>query len=119
MIVVFVMANLAIALAYFVLGIYVAPRFDIVGSPWGVKVTKYAMLTFFLLCALTHIELIVHVLEEPKGQVQWMLSWHMVLIHVFQAIAAPIAAVFTWMYLLIRIEAAPEAGTGGIVNEKD
>ena len=119
MIVVFVMANLAIALAYFVLGLYVSPRFDIVGSPWGVQVTKYAMLAFFLFCALTHVELAFHVLEEPRQNIQWMLTWHMILIHVLQAVAAPIAAVFTWMYLLIRIEAARPPGTGGIVNETD
>ena len=118
MIVIFIIANLVIALSYFVLGPYVSPRFDIVGSPWGVKVTKYAMLAFFLFCGFTHIEMIVHVLGEPRQDVAWMLSWDMMLIHIGQAIAAPIAAVFTWMYLLIRIEAAPPSG-GGIVNETD
>jgi hypothetical protein len=102
LVVVFVASNVAIALAYLVLGFYVSPRFNIVGVPWGVKVTKYAMLAFFLFCAITHLEQIIHVLAEPDAQ-DFLLSWHMVVTHFLQAIAAPLAAWFTAKYLLVSI----------------
>jgi hypothetical protein len=98
---VFVVSNLVIAGSYLVLGFYVAPRLDIVANQGLVLLAKYGMLFFFVCCAITHFEQAAHVLSEPSANVAWMLSYHMVISHLLQAMAAPVVALVATRFFII------------------
>ncbi len=80
------LVNIAIALDYAALGLYIAPKFEASHASRGLRVARFSALVFFVTCAMTHTELALHVLSEPVG---WMGSWHFLLIHTVQALAAP------------------------------
>lgn len=76
---VFVIANVIIFSSYLLIARYVVPNLNL-----RFISTKYGGAGFFLLCAATHIELTLHAFtQEPLD----LTSWHMIIIHILQAIA--------------------------------
>ena len=84
----FLAGNAAIVLGYLYVAVNIAPYFKVDRG------TKIAAISFFVLCASTHTELIVHAaLDRPLDYE----SWHMVLIHALQA-----ASILRFVYGLRR-----------------
>lgn len=81
--VLFVASNLAITLGYVFLATVVVPRVTA-----RLPRTRYGGIAFFLLCGMHHLENVGHVLFQPTEPVaEVMLSLHMLLIDIPQAIA--------------------------------
>lgn len=78
----FVLANLAITLGYLYLAFTVVPK-----VPVTLKRTKIGGTGFFVLCGLTHTDMALSALFHSSMTLgQMMTSWHMLGIHVPQAI---------------------------------
>lgn len=95
-----VAANVMIALGYGAIAIWVVPKFDAAAPRWGLTVAKFAGLTFFLTCAMTHSELALH--AATGTSIEWTAP-HFLMIHTIQAIAAPVFLVFAVRFMSIRI----------------
>lgn len=78
----FVSSNGFIVLGYLFLAFFVVPYMQIrLRTRWWGAV-------FFIMCALTHLELMVHgALREPLGLMDGDISYHMVVVHLIQAIS--------------------------------
>lgn len=92
-----------IAASYFVLAGYVVPRFAAFKKAKLISLLKFAFLTFFMMCAMTHMEQVVHALNGTPGFKEYASSAHMVVIHVAQAVTALIGALLAWKYVYIII----------------
>lgn len=95
-----VVANLLIAAGYAGIGIWVAPKFDAAAPSGGLRLTKVSALVFFITCAMTHIEMALHVYQDRP---EWMLSTHFLLIHAIQGLAAPTFLLLATTFMSIRI----------------
>jgi hypothetical protein len=95
-----VVSNLVIAAGYAGIGIWVAPKFDAAAPSGGLRLTKVSALVFFITCAMTHIEMALHVISDRP---EWMLSLHFLLIHTIQGLAAPCFLFLATAFMSIRI----------------
>lgn len=86
-----VVSNLGIALAYVLNGIAFAPRLLVVSRHrWAGQILKWCAAIFFIMCALTHVELMLHAMANKSNQGgvgDWFYTWHGHIIHHPQAIA--------------------------------
>lgn len=92
--------NFIIALAYLGLGLTVSPYLKAAGSSVGVALTKVSFIVFFLTCAYTHVHDSYH---AYVGQAINFTSWHFLVAHGLQAVAAPLALYLSWRYLSVKI----------------
>lgn len=93
----FVAANLIIFLGYVFVAAVVVPRVTM-----RLKRTRWGGVVFFLTCGLTHLDMVYHYVFAESERIGDVYSeWHMLLIHVPQAIA--VWAFVTGLYLeLVR-----------------
>lgn len=78
----FFVANIAIFLGYLFVAVFVMPHF-----PVKLLKTKIGGVVFFVTCGLTHIEHALHTFGGGEYERGDLLSWHMLVIHVIQAIS--------------------------------
>lgn len=78
----FFISNIAIFLGYAFVAVFVMPHF-----PVKLKKTKFGGVVFFITCGLTHIEHALHTFDGGQYERGDLLSWHMIIIHVIQAIS--------------------------------
>jgi hypothetical protein len=87
MLALFVIANAVIALSYIITGIYITGKFYLPLTSRENMAFKVSASVFFLMCAMTHIEQALHgATNTPMDYT----AFHMLAIHVLQAVAAPI-----------------------------
>jgi hypothetical protein len=102
-----IISNLAIAFAYLGIGLYVTPKFNLAGTSHGSRLAKLAGLTFFVTCAITHLELASHatgeIISAIETQAGWLISWHGIITHAVQAIAGLSFLALAMRHLQIRI----------------
>lgn len=111
----FVFANVLIALAYVGIGSYVAPRFQVLHEEendrkaWReyvqVPLIRLCAITFFVTCAMTHLELAY---QSVAVRVGWHVTWHSLLIHGVQGPAGIGFLLLASHFLRVRITAAPK-----------
>ncbi len=93
--------NALVALAYFTIAFFIAPKF---GLPF---VARFFGVMFFIACGGTHLELMIHTLS-PSLRSDWLVEGHMFVIHGFQAFVDwgfIIASVY-----LVDIDVRPKEG---------
>jgi hypothetical protein len=95
-----VAANLLISTGYILIAAWVVPKFDAAASSWGLRAAKLAGLTFFVTCALTHLESAAH---AATGVPHDVTAAHSLVVHVVQAIAAPAFLICASTWMSIRI----------------
>ena len=99
--------NLAIAVAYLGIGLFVAPKFDLAAPSWGSRLAKLCGLAFFVTCGITHLELAAHASGEidaaVDSQAAWLVSWHGLLVHTVQSLAGLGFLALASRYLQVRI----------------
>lgn len=78
----FFLSNVGIFLGYIFVAIFVMPHF-----PVSLLRTKIGGVVFFVSCGLTHIEHAIHTFDGGSYGRGDLLSWHMILIHVAQAVS--------------------------------
>ena len=78
----FVVANLLIASGYVLVAIGVAPHVQA-----STPLARVGGVFFFLLCGATHMEFVIHWWADEAITIDEFGSWHMVLVHVPQAIS--------------------------------
>lgn len=80
---IFVLVNLAITLGYLYLAVRIVPKVRL-----QLKRTIYGGIGFFVLCAITHLDLAASTLFAPDMTFGEMAgSWPMLLVHAAQAVA--------------------------------
>lgn len=82
MIILLAFCQIVIAMAYFFIGWKVVKRLPVS------KATKFFGILFFAGCAATHLDMLIHLLWVPTTYHSAGLQWHMLAIHVPQAIGA-------------------------------
>lgn len=104
---IFIIANLFVAAAYGFIGALIAPKFalpkDISRRAKDARrmvYARHAALLFFLMCAIDHLHRAGHAYWNPSP---YLLSWHMVIVDVVQAIAGWAFYYFARESLLIYI----------------
>lgn len=85
---VFIITNIVIFCSYAIIAYFVVPSLNVT-----YKITKYSGFAFFLTCALTHLDLAWHAMFGIVLDRAEFISWHMLGIHIPQAIAV---SVFTY-----------------------
>lgn len=106
----FIASNIVIVLGYMFLAAVVVPRMTV-----RLHRTRYGGIVFFLTCAMTHLDMVYHYVfasDEPIGQVY--SEWHMLVIHVPQALA--VWAFVTGLYLEL-VKWGPWGVDPGLVDE--
>ncbi len=109
-----IVTNAIIAFAYLGIGLYLVPSFVFDGpEDWGWRVrgarlARLSGLVFFITCAMTHIELVLHAADSSEVALQlhdgrWIDSWHGLLIHAVQAVAGMAFLVLGIFFLTIRV----------------
>lgn len=78
---VFIASNLVIFFGYLVIAGYVAPRINL--RRWT---TRISGVVFFFTCGLTHLEIAYHT-SAGGWEGNDLVSWHMLAIHIPQAVA--------------------------------
>jgi hypothetical protein len=95
-------ANAVIAVNYAGLGIFICTRFDAAGPTAALKTFRWSSLTFFLLCSVSHVEEMAHILDGLLPVAYWS-TWHYLGHIVVQAIAGSVGLVFGLCFVSIRI----------------
>lgn len=78
----FALSNVAIFLGYAFVAVFVMPHF-----PVKLGKTRWGGVVFFLTCGLTHMEHTAHAFGGGSYGRGDLLAWHMIVIHVVQAIS--------------------------------
>lgn len=82
--VIFIAVNLGITAEYAIMACIIS--LDLLR--FRLKLTKYGLISFFVLCGYTHFEMVYHTwVQVPGVAVEKIELWHMVLPHVGQFIA--------------------------------
>lgn len=79
---IFFLSNVGILAGYLFVGLVIIPKAHV-----HLARTKWGGGIFFVACALTHAELAFHALVQGSMDVDDLLSVHMVVIHLIQAVA--------------------------------
>jgi hypothetical protein len=95
-------SNLVIALGYVMLGFLVSTKFDAAGPTWALFGFKVAGLTFFIMCAVTHLHEASHIYDELLPIAYWS-TWHYQAHMALQAVAAIVASGLGLGFISLRI----------------
>lgn len=79
---IFILSNLTIVAGYVYVGLRIMPYADV-----NMKRTRYGGIAFFLTCAYTHTHLALHAVTSGGLSLDDMISWHMLIVHVVQALS--------------------------------
>jgi hypothetical protein len=97
-----VASNIAVAVGYAGLGIFLAPKFDAGAPTWVLHIFKISGLAFFILCADTHIHEAYHIWDGLLPPEYW-LDVHYLAMMVVQGIAASISLVLALGFINARV----------------
>lgn len=101
-----VVANSVIALLFLSIGLYVAPKFVFAAPHGGARLARWSGMTFFVMCAMTHLELVAHAFSEGETALNsptWLDTWHGLIVHNAQALAGTAFLFLSIHYLAVRI----------------
>ncbi len=100
LLVVSVLGNVLIALAYGVIGAWIVPKFDLAASARGINAIKVSGTLFFFCCAVTHSDMAIH---DALGLAANPLAPHYLINTLVQALSAPVFAVLVSRSVVVRI----------------
>jgi signal transduction histidine kinase/CheY-like chemotaxis protein len=100
---------LAVAALYCFIGLYIVPRLARMADRSGgwIRAAQYGAAAFFLGCALTHVAIFVHTIDEPE-----LFEGHglvHLLPHLAQVVGGVLFALIAWKLLDVRVSTKQEA----------
>jgi hypothetical protein len=95
-------SNVAVAVGYAGLGIFLAPKFDAGAPTWVLTIFKVSGLAFFLLCADTHIHEAYHIWDGLLSPEYW-LDLHYLGMMIAQGVAAATSLVLALGFINVRV----------------